>query len=569
MMMHLLLGIIFFSVCNARIYQSSTTGENGMVDYSMSVKGGQSECCVLLASGNLTVINTVLNFDAGNTTYSDARDMFIIVRQSVPGDGPNCIQYGGWNYEEPDCASGGLWPDSWESSNSTTYEATADFSAYGLSGSEWEVCVGNGYIDQRESAAPSYEGNLDFTSSLITTGLPPTFTPTTPPSMAPSLSHVPTGSPSFSQSPSSQPTLVPSAVPSLSIAPTASAFDIVSNCGEVVDIDFSTSLSGAEKVCSNFPASEKLEFVRISMQFSGASDDEFASDMLLIIVNTSGTSGIQIGGYNSYVDGLSYVDSWPVGWDTSTSGVYSATVNVSEYNIAGEGYYKICIANGYANADTVQYTGNVDLPELVYRCDLPPPDPLPSSAPTEMPTVNPSFAPTVSPTASPTFSPTASPTFSPSASPTLSPTFAQTDLSSNSTLGKTSSVSFDAHVSGDQYLCEEIFSTGQIYNVSLSTYFSSSTPEVQASDFMLTVVTPTTDRCIVIGGGVTSLVCPDPVRTYSWANSLDSTESGDYADVVDVSASLLAGDGAWEVQICDPNLMLLSRVTFDAMINSS
>ena len=480
--------------------------------------------------------------------------MFILVR-----NGSLCVQYGGWNYEENECKQGGRWPNNWESSEAAVYNATADLTAFGLSGYDWEICVGNGYIDARERDTPSYEGSLDFTSSLLTTGLPPSMAPSGIPSAAPSISPAPTAKPMFSPSaaptvslpPTSAPSNIPTSLPTVTHMPTINSFIVTSDCNEIVDMNFDTELAGTQKSCSEFPASNGLTAVKITLDFSGATGDEYASDFLLIIINASKTGGIQIGGFNSYLDGLQYVGQWPSSWSTSDSGQYSAIVNVSDFNIAGEGYYTICIANGYANGDEVSYSGNVELPELIYRCDLDRPTRTPSgeptSAPIALPTAIPTVPPTAFPTVLPTVSPTAMPTASPTGLPTLTPTIATAEISSNSTLGSLSSISFDAHLSGDQYICVDIYASGALVNVSFVTYFSSSNANAQASDMLLTIVAPVADRCIVVGGHVTSLVCPTPVLSYSWSSALDSSESGDYMDEVSVLTSALGGDGFWEV----------------------
>lgn len=527
---------------DAAIHQSSDIGQNATVSYDMTVAGGESECCTLLAVGNITLVDTILVYLPESTLYSDARDMLFIIKNSgTDGMAPVCVQYGGWNYNADGCVSGGVWPISWDSGDASTYIATADLTSFGMSGSDWEICVGNGYIDPRETGTPSYQGSLSFTSSLITSGLPPSISPTSLPSAQPSISgepsiipvSPPTAEPSRSFRPSHSPSNLPSSAPTVTIMPTASPFEVTADCDDIVKVDFNLELAGSQKSCFSFPASERLEMVQISLQFSGATGDEEASDLLLIIINASRTGGIQIGGFNSYADGIDFVGRWPASWEDNGSGLYTATVNVSQYNIMGAGYYEMCIANGYLYADTVQYSGNVGLPMLQYRCDISPPTPAPSSVPT-------------SPTAIPT-SPTAVPT-----SPTPSPTATFSTISSNTTVGHTSAVYFDAHLAGDQYLCMDLYSSGALQNVSLLSYFSSANPDAQASDLEVTVVSPIADSCVVLGGHVTSQVCPAPVSRYEWSARLDSSSSGSYVDDVDVESSSLVGEGLWQVSIWCP-----------------
>ena len=68
--MILSLWFVCITFCAAEIYQSSEVGENATMKFQMEESGGQSQCGPLIASGDVTTINTVLVFDPGKTNYS-------------------------------------------------------------------------------------------------------------------------------------------------------------------------------------------------------------------------------------------------------------------------------------------------------------------------------------------------------------------------------------------------------------------------------------------------------------------------------------------------------------------
>jgi hypothetical protein len=383
---------------------------------------GEYQCAPLLADGSMADIFVVLNYQGGNkTTSTFAADMLLAVQRMENGVTVECFQYGGWNVKyETDCGILSKWPNSWNHHDSGLYTATADTARANFTGTEWQVCIGNGYTT---TYVVGYEGTLDFTSSLITTGIPPTGTPTGPPSPSPTISPAPTqkpisqptSTPSSSFPPSPAPTHVPSSMPTITSMPTSDPWTITSACGETMQMDFDVSLSGKQLVCADFPASDTLDIVNISMQFSGSSSGEWPYDMALVVKYIE-SSGIQIGGFNYYIPDISYVGPWPTDWRTTKSGSYTAEENVTEYGVSGDGYYGICIVNAWSYAKRVNYKGRVIMQGLNYNCDI---TPNPSSVPTSSP---PSLTPTLAPTFSPTATPTAGPTFAPTVKPTISPT---------------------------------------------------------------------------------------------------------------------------------------------------
>jgi hypothetical protein len=401
----------------------------------------------------MTDIYTALNFEGGNkTTSTFAADMLMVVQKLQGDEVVSCFQYGGWNIKYAEvCGVVAKWPTSWNHHDSGFYNATAATSRANFTGSSWKICVGNGYST---SYVVGYEGSFDFSPSLMTTGIPPTSMPSGPPSPAPSISPAPTQKP-FSQPtaiptisfpPTPAPTHTPTSLPTVTSMPTSDPWTVTSSCDGDMQLSFDVSLAGKQLVCADFPASDSLSFVNISLEFSGSSGGEWPYDMAMVVKPVE-SSGIQVGGFNYYLKDISYAGAWPSSWRTNKAGLYVAEKNVTQYHVTGEGYYGICIVNAWSTAKRVHYQGTVKLKGLKYRCDI---TPRPSSTPTLAPTVMPSLWPTKAPSAAPTVAPSGAPTSVPAPAP--NPRYGR--IYQSSLPGEPAKVNFDLSVAGGVIWCD-------------------------------------------------------------------------------------------------------------------
>jgi hypothetical protein len=106
-----------------------------------------------------------------------------------------------------------------------------------------------------------------------------------------------------------------------------------------------------------------LGIVDIEMTTVGGNASTWAVDLLMAIVDPNG-NGVEWGGYDilSYGLGFATGPSWPAEWDTtaSLSPVWTASIDLSPYNLQGGGTWTLYLLNGYLSASAdVQF--NVDL----------------------------------------------------------------------------------------------------------------------------------------------------------------------------------------------------------------
>ena len=137
--------------------------------------------------------------------------------------------------------------------------------------------------------------------------------------------------------------------------------DPVAGC-PVCDFDVNaaaTNLAGsAAGTPTTFSAYGTLESVNVSLVWTNnAADGSWAGDLLMEIASPSGAC-VGIGSYD-VATSCGSTGAWPSGWNTSTSGTYTAAVNVAGAGLSGDGEWTITLINGWTTSAGASYDATV------------------------------------------------------------------------------------------------------------------------------------------------------------------------------------------------------------------
>jgi hypothetical protein len=271
------------------------------LDFDVSLSGTEYNCITVPAKGAANSVNMSLYF-SGSTGLEWPYDMAFAVK-AVSGMG---VQVGGFEYYLPNISYAGPWPFEWRSPTEGWYSANVSVAKYGVQGQDqYTVCIVNAWV---EAAMVSYKG------SVLVDGLIYDCTP----------------------SPSPAPTPIPTSDPTWALE---------GECGENTELSYDLQLSGFESSCFSLNAAGFIQFLNISMFFSGSVNGEWPSDMSLAVKFEDGI-GFRIGGFNDEDPDLVYLGSWPATWRNSSAGTYEAFMNISSALIIDSGEVQVCIENG-------------------------------------------------------------------------------------------------------------------------------------------------------------------------------------------------------------------------------
>ena len=137
--------------------------------------------------------------------------------------------------------------------------------------------------------------------------------------------------------------------------------DPVAGC-PVCDFDVNAVATnlGASQASSptTFAAYGDLTSVNVSLVWTNAAGDgSWAGDLLMEIASPSGAC-VGIGGYN-VATSCGSTGAWPTEWNVSTSGTYTATVNVAGAGLSGDGDWSITLINGWTSSGGASYDATV------------------------------------------------------------------------------------------------------------------------------------------------------------------------------------------------------------------
>ena len=122
--------------------------------------------------------------------------------------------------------------------------------------------------------------------------------------------------------------------------------------------EFTLGASSAEDVAS----------VNIELSGIGGTEDNWASDLIVAIVDPSG-NGVEWGGYDvtTFAAGYAIGEGWPDNWNEGieANSPFNLSVDLSDYGLSGSGTWTLLVANGYANSpDAVVYDLALQFDEL-------------------------------------------------------------------------------------------------------------------------------------------------------------------------------------------------------------
>ncbi len=119
-----------------------------------------------------------------------------------------------------------------------------------------------------------------------------------------------------------------------------------------------TLSANAASVFFNFEAAGIPETLDITLNWTNAGgDSNWASDLTLALVSPSGDCAA-LGGFNSSPAGCTSTGDynlWPASWQSSSSGTYSASVDLLGNGLSGEGTWSVFLFNGFASSSGAQF----------------------------------------------------------------------------------------------------------------------------------------------------------------------------------------------------------------------
>jgi len=504
------------------VTQTSAIGQGAMFSFDVQEPGSGTICGNLASnSGSVKYFNISMYFNPmSSDPYVDnyASDMFMTISNlDVNGNAVACTQYGGYDFVSTGCTKSGLFPTTWESNKAGNYAFNGPHSQASTTATSWKVCIGNGY---KGSSPVLYEG-YGYLHPLVTSAVVPTFGPTRAPSMSPSVSKSPI-TPPTTFVPTRYPTRKPTVVPTVTFKPTSKAIVVnAAQCGAGVTFTYDAVLKGTQKVCTYFGAQGSLNTVNTQLIFPGADTVEYPGDMGLIVYDPALSKGIQIGGYDYYIDGISYVGPWPASWQTTDAGTYNANIDVSAYGLTGTGYYYACIFNGWYYGAAIDYSGSGSFPALTNDCTLVPA--APTAKPTHQPTIT--YAPT------------------------------QSALSELSEKNEVLDIRFDVSLSGSQQKCITVGASDAVTKINASYTFTPTGTDSYASDLYITIQSDQVESCLQVGGYNVKMcgATASPSQYFSWPAGFSSTAKGNYKAVVDITSSLYAKLQTGSYEVCYGN----------------
>lgn len=153
------------------------------------------------------------------------------------------------------------------------------------------------------------------------------------------------------------------------------------DCESTVSISTYLDAAGVSELAS-VNGSGLLESITIDLDWVNTNGgDSWAADLIIVVYAPDGTC-IELGGYDLTTGACTslgnYMAVYPDAWGTSTSGLFSAVIDVTSQGLMGEGEWTVALANGYNYSDGATYDASITLvgicsdntvdPDPVYGC---------------------------------------------------------------------------------------------------------------------------------------------------------------------------------------------------------
>ncbi len=151
----------------------------------------------------------------------------------------------------------------------------------------------------------------------------------------------------------------------LSVAVTSACGFAYNSSADVV-IDFDLSGPGGNTITFDLlELTGNLTEIDFNVDFTNDGGWTWAGDLLIGLVDANG-SAIEYGGYNMSF-GYTNAGDFDGSWDSTDSGNYTASLDVSEYGLGGTGSYMLALMDGYDNgAETDNWNGTITLVGVDY-----------------------------------------------------------------------------------------------------------------------------------------------------------------------------------------------------------
>jgi len=132
-------------------------------------------------------------------------------------------------------------------------------------------------------------------------------------------------------------------------------------CDCVTDLAHVATLGASQASATSISGTGTLTTADITLVWTNtAGDGSWAGDLLMEIGAPDGAC-IGIGGYNVSTGCSLGSLGWPAAWNVSASGTYTHTVDLTPFNITGDGEWSINLINGWTSSGGVNYDVVVSL----------------------------------------------------------------------------------------------------------------------------------------------------------------------------------------------------------------